>query len=124
MNTKTYALPKPTINQPHKEDRMQQVQNLAKAQRKISNNKWTRQRWEQRRQSQDTSLPQQIPEDNIGWLSYWGHGYPLLEDPNESTSKRARAVRRGDKIHKETNWILNHICGHLTWKKRASPTRR
>jgi hypothetical protein len=41
-NTNTYALPKPTINQPSKEDRTQQVQNLAKEQRKINNNKQTR----------------------------------------------------------------------------------
>jgi hypothetical protein len=34
--------------------------------------------------------------------------------PNKSASKRARAATRGDNIHKETNQILNNICGHLT----------
>ncbi len=46
------------------------------------------------------------------------------EDPNKNVSKRARVARRGDKIHKETNQILNDICGHLTWKKGASLTRQ
>ncbi len=46
------------------------------------------------------------------------------EDPNKSASKRARAARRGDKIHKETNQILNNICSHLTWTRGASLAKR
>jgi hypothetical protein len=72
------VIPKPRINQPSKEDGMQQVQNLAKVQCKISNTKQTRRQQEHRQQSQDTPLPQQILEGNTGRLSYQGHHHSLL----------------------------------------------
>jgi hypothetical protein len=42
------------------------------------------------------------------------------EDPKKSTSKRARAERRRDKLYKETNKNLNIRSGHLTLTKGAS----
>jgi hypothetical protein len=77
-------------NQPSEEDGMQQVQDLAKMQRKISNNKQTRQRGEQRRQSQVTTLPQQFLEEDTGWLSYQGHRHPLLGGSQQEHEQRSQ----------------------------------
>jgi hypothetical protein len=43
---------------------------------------------------------------------------------SESQEERTRAARRRDKIHKETNRILNIRSSHLTWVKGASFTGR
>jgi hypothetical protein len=112
------------INQPSKEDGKRQVQNLTKAQFKISNTKQTRRRQEQRQHFKILHYHNKFWKATPAGYLIKVTNIHFSENPNKSASKRARVARSGDKIHKETNQKLNNIYVAISLGQRKPPSPR